>query len=253
VGDVLVLGYHGISDRWPAVTAVTPAAFGEHMRSLAARGYRGATFRQSIAAGRRGKVVAVTFDDAHRSVFEHAWPVLRELGWPATVFVPTEHATLQTPMGWAGNEEWVGGPWEHELACMTWEELCQLADAGWEVGSHTRTHPRLTRISPEELHVELEESRAEVERRVGRLCDTVAYPYGDVDDVVAAAASAAGYRAGAGAPAGLEEPVRPMRWPRVMLDRTHVGRRFALRTDARVRWLARTVGARYLARRRAAA
>jgi peptidoglycan/xylan/chitin deacetylase (PgdA/CDA1 family) len=252
VRDVLVLGYHGISDRWPAVTAVTPVAFGEHVRRLARRGYRGVTFLDAVRGRAGGKVVAVTFDDAHRSVHQHAWPVLRELGWPATVFVPTEHATRQTPMGWSGNEEWLG-EWEHELACMDWPELAELAAAGWEVGSHSRTHPRLTRLSPGELRAELEDSRTEIRRRLGGGGDSIAYPYGDTNDAVEAAARAAGYTAGAGAPAGLEEPVRPMRWPRVMLDRTHVERRFRVRTDPRVRWLARTVGARYLTRRRAAA
>jgi poly-beta-1,6-N-acetyl-D-glucosamine N-deacetylase len=251
VRDVLVLGYHGISEQWPAVTAVTPAAFGEHVRSLASGGYRGVTFLDAVVRRSSGKVVAVTFDDAHRSVHEHAWPVLRELGWPATVFVPTEHATQQTPMAWSGNEEWLD-EWEHELACMSWSELAELAAEGWEVGSHSRTHARLTRLSPADLRAELEDSRAEIQHRLGGGGDSIAYPYGDANDDVVAAASAAGYVAGAGAPPGLEEPVRPMRWPRVMLDRTHAGRRFSLRTDARVRWLARTVGARYLARRRAA-
>jgi peptidoglycan/xylan/chitin deacetylase (PgdA/CDA1 family) len=252
VHDILVLGYHGISSQWPAVTAVTPAAFAEHVRFLARRGYRGVTFLDAVTRRPGGRVVAVTFDDAHRSVREHARPVLGELGWPATVFVPTEHATRQTAMGWSGNEEWLG-EWEHELACMSWPELAELAADGWEVGSHTRTHPRLTRLSAADLQAELEDSRAEIQRRLGGGGDSIAYPYGDANDAVAAAAAAAGYVAGAGAPAGIEEPVRAMRWPRVMLDRTHVGRRFSVRTDARVRWVARTVGASYLARRRVAA
>jgi peptidoglycan/xylan/chitin deacetylase (PgdA/CDA1 family) len=134
---------------------------------------------------------------------------------------------------------------------MTWDELGELAEEGWEVASHTCTHPRLTRVSPEQLRAELEDSRAEIRRRLGGGAgDTIAYPYGDANDAVAVAAGAAGYLAGAGAPAGLEDPFRPLRWPRVMLDRTHVGRRFAVRTDVRVRWLARNVGARALARRR---
>jgi len=89
-----------------------------------------------------------------------------------------------------------------------------LADAGWEVGSHTVTHPRLTQLDEHRLAVELDASRAEVERQLGRPCLSLAYPYGDYDERVVSAAGAAGYRHACTLPAALE-PERPLAWPRI--------------------------------------
>lgn len=233
---MLVLCYHGVSDDWPAVTAVTPGAFADQMRYLAAKGYRGTTFTQALIAPPPGRSVAVTFDDAHLSVRELAWPVLAELGWPGTMFAPTDFLAERRPLLWWGTEEWVGTRHAGELTPMSWDELGELADAGWEIGSHTCSHPHLTWIARDEVERELTESREELARRLGRPCESIAYPYGDVNDGIAAAARAAGYRTGAGAPGGFVRGL-PMRWPRVVVDRTHGARRFALRADPRVRRL----------------
>ncbi len=64
---------------------------------------------------------------------------------------------------------------------MDWEDLRQLTDVGWEIGSHTCTHPRLTRLDDAALCIELEGSRNDCLENIGR-CDSLAYPYGDVDE-----------------------------------------------------------------------
>ena len=148
----------------------------------------------------------------YRSVFEQAFPVLRRLGVPGTVFAPTDFIGRPEPMSWPGIDRWLSGPHEHELACMDADQLRELADAGWEIGSHTRSHPRLTSLS-DGLGPELAGSRARIEELVGAPCQSLAYPYGDADDRVAAAAAEAGYLAAATL-VPFEPRPEPLLWPR---------------------------------------
>jgi peptidoglycan/xylan/chitin deacetylase (PgdA/CDA1 family) len=214
MSDVLVLCYHAVSSTWPARLSIAPDAFERQLALLAKRGYRGATVRRAIEDPPAERTLAVTFDDAYRSVLELARPILDRLGMPASVYVPTAWPDREAPMSWPGIDEWLGGPHEGELGCMSWDELRGLADLGWEVGSHTRTHPRLPELDDAALERELAGSRADCEAGMGSSCDSLAYPYGAVDERVVGAAGQAGYAYAVSLPRGLHRP-RPLCWPRV--------------------------------------
>jgi peptidoglycan/xylan/chitin deacetylase (PgdA/CDA1 family) len=107
--DVLVLCLHAVSPRWPADLSITPERLERLLTGLVRRGYRGATFRDAVSAPTAPRTVAVTFDDAYRSVIELAFPILKQLGLPGTVFVPTDWAGAEKPMVWPGIDHWVGG------------------------------------------------------------------------------------------------------------------------------------------------
>jgi peptidoglycan/xylan/chitin deacetylase (PgdA/CDA1 family) len=242
--DVLILAYHAISDAWDAVTTVTPGQFGEQVRHLLERGYRSVTFERALSAPPPGKVFAITFDDAHRSVYDIAFPVLRDLGAVATVFAPTDYIGTGRPTGWEGFERDAAGPHASELVCMDWEQLRTVADAGWEVGSHTCSHPHLTRLMPEHRRRELVDSRELIEERLQRRCRTIAYPYSDVDEDVVLATDEAGYAYAATIPVGHALAV-PLRWSRVGVFRTDSFGRFKLLTSKAARgFLATTTGTR---------
>ena len=121
--------------------------------------------------------------------------MLSRLGVPATVFVPTTYVTTQEPVAWAGMEEWLETPHEEELDCMTWEELRGLRDPGWEIGSHTRSHPDLVALENDEAAAEMTESRRECEREMERSCELLAYPFSSYDRRVKEFAKAGGYAA----------------------------------------------------------
>ena len=59
-------------------------------------------------------------------------------------------------MAWPGIDQWLGGAHEAELMPMSWDELGRLAEAGWEIGSHSRTHPQLTQLDDESVAHELD-------------------------------------------------------------------------------------------------
>lgn len=232
-----MLCYHALSPDWPAALSTTPERFEEQLEWLVGRGYRGATFAQALSDPPAKRTLAVTFDDGYRSVLELAKPIMDRLGLPGSIYVPTSHAGKPGPMVWEGIDQWLGGPHEHELHCLGWDELRGLADAGWEVGSHTRSHPHLTRLGDPELADELEGSRAACEEGLGRPCRTIAYPYGDVDARVVEAARRAGYQAAASLPTGRFSRGEPLDWPRVGVYNADDLRRFKVKSAAPLRRL----------------
>jgi peptidoglycan/xylan/chitin deacetylase (PgdA/CDA1 family) len=214
----LVLCYHAISESWPAALAVSQESLRRQVSGFLRRGFAPSTFGAAITRPSGKPTLAVTFDDAYASVVDRARPVLAELEVPASLFVPTAHAGDGSRMCWPGIDRWVGTPWEPELTGASWDQLREVAAAGWEIGSHTRSHPRLTGLTDAELRAELEGSRADCEHELDRPCRSIAFPYGDVDARVAAAARAAGYTAGgslADQPDGAGARPDPLRWPRV--------------------------------------
>jgi peptidoglycan/xylan/chitin deacetylase (PgdA/CDA1 family) len=238
VSDVLVLCYHAVSERWPAALSVTAERLEEQLGLLVRRGYRGATFHDAVVAPPAPRTLAVTFDDAYRSVLERAFPILSRLELPGSVFVATDFAGAN-PMAWPGIDRWLGGPYEPELAGMSWSELGELAEAGWEIGSHTRSHPHLTQLDDAALAAELRESKEACQERLGRPCRSLAYPYGDVDDRVVHAAGKAGYEAAGTLPKRFIRP-RPLEWPRVGVYHGDDARRFRLKVSPAFRLLRRS-------------
>ncbi len=214
--DVLVLGYHAVSDDWTSDLSVATDVLERQLRTLVRRGYRGATFREAMADPGEGRIVVVTFDDAYRSVAERAVPILDKLGLPGTVFVPTAYAGGNELASWSGVDVYLETRHVRELEVMDWSELRSLTTLGWEIGSHTCSHPMLTRLAEEDLAHELLQSREECEHHLGVECHSIAYPYGDTDARVVAATARAGYVAAAGLP-----PARrlhrssPLNWPRI--------------------------------------
>ena len=231
--DTLILCYHGVSEDWAASISLPPRRLRDQLAHLLRRGYVPTTFTEAVLRPPARRTLAVTFDDAYRSVLELAAPVLDALAIPGTVYVPSDFAGQDGPMAWPGIEQWLGGPHEHELLPLGWAELAQLAQTGWEVGSHTRTHPRLTKLADDALAAELAQSRATVERELGRPCRSIAYPYGDMDRRVVAAARAAGYEAGGAI--GSTRPPSRLDWPRVGVYHRDDRRRFALKASPLVR------------------
>lgn len=214
MAEPLILCYHAVSEDWPAALSVRPAAFERQLKMLASRGYRGCRFTELVDGfSSGGKAVAITFDDAYSSVLELAAPIMERFGFVGTVFVPTDFPG-GGPMEWPGIDHWTRSPHRKELQSLSWDELRGLRDDGWEVGSHTCSHPRLTETDDHQLERELRESRWACEQALGHRCTSIAYPYGDHDDRVVAATEAAGYSAAATLPFELRWR-SPLRAPRV--------------------------------------
>lgn len=232
----LVLCYHALSERWSAPLSVTPTAFESQMRTLTAHGRSSVTFTDAVVRP-RAKTVAVTFDDAFRSVLELAYPVLNRLGMVATVFVPTDWPSRSPePMSWPGIDHWLEGPYRQENVPLDWDEVTWLADRGWEIGSHTCSHPHLPEVGDAQVDDELRRSKAVCAERLGRPCTAIAYPYGEYDARVLERARGCGYTAGCGLTARLKRE-GPLAEPRVGIYHPDDDRRFRIKVAPAVRLL----------------
>jgi peptidoglycan/xylan/chitin deacetylase (PgdA/CDA1 family) len=167
----LVLCYHAVSPTWEHRLCIQPDLLLRQVRALS-----------------RFWNVHATFDDAFRSAAT-VFPALERLGVTIQIFVCTKYALVGAPLTipeFAGDDP-------RQLATMQWDELREHADRGVEIGSHAVSHPHLTTLSDDELRHELRESKQEIEDRLRRPCDDLAYPYGEHDARVRAEARAAGY------------------------------------------------------------
>jgi peptidoglycan/xylan/chitin deacetylase (PgdA/CDA1 family) len=236
--DLLVLGYHAVSAGWHSDLSVTPENLERQLSSLVRRGYRGACFHEAATSAPTDRTLVVTFDDAYRSVLELALPIMQALDLPGVVFVPTRFAGGGERASWPGVNTYLDGAHAQELEVMSWEELAQLHTLGWEIGSHTCSHPHLTQLDDHALHEELARSRAECESHLGAPCHSLAYPYGDTDTRVIAATASAGYTAAAGLPRfrDLHEP-SALNWPRIGIFHDDGPRTFRFRISPTARRL----------------
>jgi peptidoglycan/xylan/chitin deacetylase (PgdA/CDA1 family) len=190
--DLLILCYHAVSPAWHSFLAVDPARLREQVGLLLDRGYRPMTLSDAVAQP-GGKRLVVTFDDGYRSILQRGLPVLRELGVPATAFIQTDLADEGGRFAALPEEEMPDDP--AELDTMSWAEVRELDAAGWEIGSHTRSHPHLEQIPRERAAAELRESRQRCEEELQHECRTIAYPFGTYDSGVMELAAEAGYTA----------------------------------------------------------
>lgn len=117
------------------------------------------------------RTVVLTFDDGFRNFYTEAFPILQAYGFRATVFLVTDLCGRYND--WPGNP-----PGLRRSQLLSWTEIRELDSAGIEFGSHTRTHPDLTRLSPEQIACEMVDSKAELTDRLGHDVATFAYPYG---------------------------------------------------------------------------
>lgn len=238
--DVLVLCYHAVSPTWPIGMAIRPASLEEQVRHVLAQGYEPATFVDAATAPPARKTFSVTFDDAFLSVFEHGLPILERLGVPATVFVSTDFAdTPEKPLIGPVLQPFLGTEHERDLLPMGWSQLHVLAEKGWEVASHTVSHPFLTTVDDAELERQLTESRSRLIAEFGT-CRTIAYPSGDHDDRVVAFTGRAGYDVAGTLPKRFPDPIPPLRYPRVSVQRDDSLSTFRVKVSPLTRRLRRT-------------
>ena len=168
-----------------------------------------------------GRCYHLSFDDGFRNCFTNALPVLHELGIPALFFVPPGLIHGESA---AERERWMSATaYRAPIEILRWDDLEEMIARGYEVGSHTRRHVRLSAISddPRRLEDEIAGSKADLEERLGIECRYISWPYGrrrDVDRVSLEAVRRAGYHACFG---GHRGTVRPGRTDAFRIPRHH--------------------------------
>ncbi len=198
-----VLMYHRVVEQ-PATESrhgiwVTAERLAAQLDSLARRRCTTITFADYAAhlAGERElpeRPVILTFDDGYADNYTLALPLLRERGMRAVVFLIGD-ARITT-------NAWDAADGEPQVPLLDAAQIREMASAGIEFGSHTRSHARLPGLAADRLRVETAGSRRALEERVGAAVLCLCYPYGAVDAAAKAAVEEAGYAFGVASDSG---------------------------------------------------
>jgi peptidoglycan/xylan/chitin deacetylase (PgdA/CDA1 family) len=189
-----ILSYHKIERRMElGVTRLSPRRFARQMQRLAGAGWTSLTLDEVAACvcGTRPlgpRELAIAFDDAYRGLRDHAFPVLRDVGYSATCFVITEYAGRLNRWDVA-----YGG---RRFAHLAWRDMRRWQGHGIEFASHTATHPRLTWLPDDAVDREMALSRRALASALDVVPWAISYPFGAAGPRERRIARAAGYTAG---------------------------------------------------------
>ncbi len=173
-GHIVVLQYHHFGSKTPPATSITLEWFEQHLQYLEKNNFKIWDLEKSLAYIRDGislpeKCVAITIDDAYRSVYSEAYPRLKKRKWPFTVFVTSE-----------------GVDRKHAIY-MTWEQMREMQSSGVTFAAHSHSHPYLVRRNrnendhqwKERVATEIKISRQRIFKELGAGSRLFAYPYGE--------------------------------------------------------------------------
>jgi len=207
----VILQYHHFGSDTPPSTSVTLPQFDAHLEYLAEHDYRIWPLDRIISHLREHlpfpeKVVAITIDDAYRSVYREAWPRLSERGWPFTVFVATDAVDDATD------------------AMMSWQQMRELAASGVTFANHSGSHAHLVRRNPDEsesawrkrVRSDLQRAQKRLQQELGRAPMLFAYPYGEYDMTLRELVGELGFTAfgqQSGPVSGYSDPLSLPRFP----------------------------------------
>lgn len=197
--DLAILMYHEVAEP-AAIDALarkiqrgyicTTEEFEQQIGLLRNEGYAFVSMGDMVEANRSGKAlppraVMITFDDGYEGNFVHAKPILERHRAKATFFVVSNK---------------VGDP-----SMMSRQQLRALAEAGFEVQSHTANHPLLSTLDERATEAELADSKRDLESWSGQRCEFLSLPNGDTNPYLRAAAERLGYRGVCGSSFGYND------------------------------------------------
>ena len=161
-----VIMYHRFGDsRYPS-TNITKEQFSRHIKELLKPKYNVIHIKKALLAINginpiNDRSVVITIDDAYSSVYKYAWPLLKKHNLPFTLFVSTDVIDNKIP------------------GYMTWEEIRTLRDHGVTIGSQTKSHHHMFKLSTEKIIDELSISNKRFIDEIGSRPKIFAYPYGE--------------------------------------------------------------------------
>src|SRR5512143_950148 len=175
-GPVMLM-YHAVTPgkdapAWP--WAVSMQQFRDQLDFLATEGYATPTMGELAAAPAKkwpGRTAVITFDDGYADNLA-ACEELQKRGMRATWFIVS--GSVGQPPRWPEDGRPAG-------RLLNADELREMQENGMEIGSHSASHPRLTRLDDAQLRQELVRSKAVLEDLLGNPVGSFAYPYGDWD------------------------------------------------------------------------
>ena len=176
-----ILTYHSIDSSGSPIS-ISEEAFRAHVRFFGSGRVAVVPLADLTSVPDETDALAITFDDGFLNFTSTAMPLLSHLGFPATLFVVSDAI--------GGSNAWGGTPARGipTLPLMSWPDLERARNAGFEIGAHSRNHPHLTGLSNAQMEDEISGCVDRIFSELGERPRRFAYPYGDVNDAVAAVA-----------------------------------------------------------------
>ncbi len=163
-----ILMYHRFGETTHPSTNIKLQQFLDHINELKKKQYNVLSLNKVIKAINNqelipDKSVAITIDDAYLSVYEKAWPILKRSGFTFTLFVSTDVIDQKLKN------------------YMNWNQIRELMDHGITIGSQTKTHPHMHRLTKKNKINEINFSNNRFVNELGFRPNLFAYPYGEYD------------------------------------------------------------------------
>lgn len=222
--DIPILLYHKVAEAPPPGNTVwiSRDMFAAQMAALSERGYVTVSLRDYLAyraglATPPPRPVILTFDDGYADVEREVRPILETYGFTATVFLVTQAIGARQRM----DNSWDPPEAHYGVEMLLWSEVESLSRMGYELGSHTLTHPRLSAVGLDQAKRELTQSAAALHARLGEPPVAFAYPFGDGAGVprIEALVQQTGYRVAVSTRPGIANTLTSDLWalPRVKI------------------------------------
>ena len=175
---VPILYYHSVMLEIGNDSRMPPDQFEAQMAYLQDKGYQSVSLDQLYQAQYRGgtlpsKPFVITFDDGYADNYTTAYPILKNHGFAAAIFMVSSYINGE--------------------GFMSWPQLKELVANGWEIEGHTVNHPYLSKQDATTVLSELRSSKELLEKELERPVDFFAYPFGDLNTAVVEAVKNAGY------------------------------------------------------------
>ena len=219
--SAVILMYHRFGEEGHPQTNITVEQFDRHLAELANTKYTVLPILEILAKLKSGtalpkRTVGITIDDAFRSVYEIAYPKLRERNLPFTLFVATR-------------------PVDHKLPdYMNWDQIRELRDAGITIGSQTHTHLHMAARGADASRADVEAANKRFIAELGAVPSLFAYPYGEASAAVISVVRDAGFNFAFGQHSGVADRTSPSLYlPRFAFNEAYSdNRRFRLVANA---------------------
>ena len=170
---LVVLQYHHVSEKTPAITSISPKQFAEHMQYLSDNNFSVIDIKDlsGLLAQKDlpDKTVIITFDDGYSSIFTEALPILKKHNFPFTVFISSE-------------------PHDQQLeGYLSWAQLRQLQKYAATLANHSYGHEHLIRqksgLSTTDKKAiwrnNINKNQQRIRQETGSNSMIFAYPYGE--------------------------------------------------------------------------
>jgi peptidoglycan/xylan/chitin deacetylase (PgdA/CDA1 family) len=180
IGAPRILAFHSIDNGINPLLHESPRNFEEQIRYLAENEYKSYRVADLVTGFpdiiEQKKIIVLTFDDGIANFRATVCPILKKYGMTATFFIPTAYIENERRQPCLKGLEVY-----NQYQMVSWQDLREMSDEGFEIGAHSHTHPKISQLTKESAKDEIERPKLILEDKLGSRIRSFAYPFGRMD------------------------------------------------------------------------